>query len=74
MGIRAQCITKINLIKEYIFLKIKIKGKGYILWFDPFLLAIIKHYISPDREFNKEFKHLNQKFLRQSQAKLWSFY
>jgi len=30
MGIRTACKQKIKVIKEYIFLKIKIKGKSYI--------------------------------------------
>ena len=34
--------NKIKVIKEYIFLKLKIKGKSYSLWFNLILWAIIK--------------------------------
>ena len=66
------CVKKVPFRKSGH--KLRLKEKTTFLWFDLFLLAIIKHYISPESEFNKDFRNLNQKFLRQSQAKLWPFY
>jgi len=61
IGIRTTCKQKIKVIKEYVFLKLRSKKKGAFLWFDLFLWAIIKYYTSSEREFNKDFKNLNQK-------------
>ena len=46
------CKKNMKVIKTTVSLKIEIKEKSPFLWFDLSLYAIIKNYISPEREIN----------------------
>ena len=57
------CKQNVKVIKTIVTLKIEIKEKSPFLWFYLSLYAIIKNYISPEREINAEFDKTNGNFI-----------
>ena len=57
------CQQNMKVTKTTVYLKIKINEKSPFLWFDLSLYAIIKNYISPEREINAEFDKTNSNFI-----------